>query len=128
MSYIHKLVDNYRKVYVTIKIYPFIYTVVLLIICPLEAWMTLKWAEVLALLTSTSIPTFWLYWRLSKAVELCLWHRTQCFIMLLSLTIPLCRIIMPDVSIFWVWGGVTVLLVASLVNTYFVFVRPSHRE
>lgn len=121
----NELLDNYRKAYVTIKTFPFIYTVTLLVLSPLEAWMSLRCAEVLALLTCTSIPTAWLCWRLSKVVKLCPWHRAQCFLMLLPLSIPLCRMFLPEINIFWVLAGVAVLLTASLINAYFVFIKPS---
>lgn len=122
------LVENYRKAYVTIKTFPFIYTAVLLVISPLEAWLSLRWAEVLALLTCTSMPTAWLCWRLSKSVRLCPWHRAQCLAMLLPLSIPLCRIVLPQFDVVWVWAGVSVLLLASLVNAYFVFIKPDARN
>lgn len=119
-----ELVDNYRKAFVTIKLFPFIYTALLLVVSPFEAWMALKWAELLGLFFFTSVPSVWLCWRLSKAVKLCQWHRTQCFIMLLPLAIPVCRILWSS-CVISVWGGITILLIASLVNAYFVFVKPS---
>ena len=119
----NELIVSYRKVRHIIKSFPFIYTAVLLVISPLEAWLSLMWAEVLALLTTTSIPTAWLCWRLSKAVKLCPWHRAQCFIMLLPLVIPLCRILCPEADMLCVWGGVSIILLASLVNCYLVFIK-----
>ncbi|MBD5223870.1 MAG: hypothetical protein HDS71_07475 [Bacteroidales bacterium] len=119
-----ELIENYRKAFVTIKTFPFIYTALLLVVSPFEAWLSLKWAELLGLFFFTSVPSVWLCWRLSKAIKLCPWHRAQCFIMLLPLAIPLCRIFMPD-CVISVWIGVAILLMASLVNAYFVFIKPS---
>lgn len=124
----NELIKSYRKARHTIKTFPFIYTAVLLVLSQLETWLSLRWAEVLALLFSTSIPTTWLCWRLSKAVGLCPWHRAQCLIMLLPLAIPLCRILCPEVNIVWLWVGVSIILIASLVNCYLVFVKPSVRR
>ena len=117
-----------RSVTKTIKTFPFIYTAALLVLSPFEAWLSLRWAELLGLLTFTCVPSAWLCWRLSKAVKLCPWYRAQCVIMLLPLSIPMCRILWPEVSVIWVWFGVVVLLLASLVNCYFVFIRPSARK
>lgn len=119
------LVENYRKAYATIKTFPFVYTALLLVISPFEAWLSLKWSELLGLLASTSVPSVWLCWKLSKAVRLCPWHRAQCIIMLLPLSIPLCRILIPEFDVVWVWIGVSSLLIVSLTNAYFVFVKPS---
>lgn len=121
-----ELIENYRKAFVTIKTFPFIYAAVLLVVSPLEAWLSLKWAELLGLFLFTSMPSVWLCWRLSKAVKLCPWHRAQCFIMLLPLAIPVCRIFVPGCVIL-VWVAISALLLASLVNAYFVFVKPSVR-
>lgn len=117
-----------RSVTKTIKTFPFIYTAALLVLSPFEAWLSLRWAELLGLLTFTCVPSAWLCWRLSKAVKLCPWHRAQCVVMLLPLSIPIFRILWPEVSVIWVWFGVVVLLLASLVNCYFVFIRPSARK
>ena len=123
----NEMVENYRKAYSAIKTYPFIYSAALLVVSPLEAWLSLKWAELLGLFFFTSVPSTILCWVLSKAVRLCPWHRAQCIIMLLPLAIPLCRIFVPDCVIL-VWGGVSISLFASLINAYFVFVRPSVRS
>lgn len=122
-----EMVENYRKAFVTIKTFPFIYTALLLLISPFEAWLSLRWAELLGLFFFTSMPSVWLCWRLSRAVKLCPWHRAQCVIMLVPLSIPLCRIFWPG-SVILVWIAVAVLLLASLVNAYFVFIKPSVRS
>lgn len=121
-------IEILRNVSKAVKTFPFLYTALLLLLSPLEAWLSLRWSEVLGLLTFTSMPSVWLCWRLSRAVKLCPWHRVQCFIMLLPLFIPLCRILKPEVGILWVWCGVAVLLIASLINCYFVFIKPTARR
>lgn len=98
-----------------VKLFPFVYTALLLVVSPFEVWLSLKWAELIGLFFFTSVPSAWLCWRLSKAVKLCPWHRVQCIIMLLPLAIPVCRIFVPG-SVILVWSGIAVLLVASIVN------------
>lgn len=122
----NELIESYRKARGTIKTFPFIYTALLLILSPCEVFLSLRWTELLALFFFTSVPSVILCWLLSKAVRLCPWHRAQCFIMLLPLMIPVCRMFMPG-CVISVWVGITILLIASLVNAYFVFVKPSVR-
>lgn len=124
----NELVENYRKAYATIKTFPFIYTAVLLAVSPFEVWLSLRWSVLIGLVAFTSVPSVLLCLRLSKLVKLCPWHRAQCFIMLLPLAIPVCRILLPLLDVAWVWIGVSALLIASLVNAYFVFIKPSVRE
>ena len=125
---VNALIESYRKVYVTIKTYPFLYTLLLLILSPLEAWLSLSWAEALGLLTFTSVPSVWMCVKLSYPLKLCNWYRAQCFVTLLPLSIPLCRIFCPTLNIAWVWGGVAFILVASLVNCYKTFIRPMRKD
>ena len=120
----NELLENYRRVFVTIKTFPFIYTAVLLVVSPFEAWLSLKWGVLIGLFFFTSVPSVWLCWRLSKAVKLCFRHRAQCFIMLLPLAIPVCRIFVPG-SVIWIWIAVFAILITLLVNAYFVFVKPN---
>ncbi len=120
-----ELVANYRKAYVAIKTYPFIYTAAMLALCPFEAWLPLPWAEAIGLMAFTSVPSALLCWRLSRAVRLCPWHRAQCLVMLLPVSIPLCRIFCPGLGVAWLWGGVTAVLIASLVNCYKTFIEPT---
>lgn len=117
-----------NRVTKTIKIFPFVYTLALLVLSPLEAWLTLKWAEVLGLLVFTSVPSAWLCWRLSNIVGLCRWYRAQCVFMLSPVAIPLFRICNNGGEVVWVWIGVVALLAVSLVNCYFVFVKPSVKD
>lgn len=124
----NKAVEGYRKLYAAVKTYPFIYTFLLLALSPFEAWLPLPWAEAIGLLAFTSVPSALLCRRLSRAVFLCPWHRAQCAVMLLPAAIPLCRIFIPGLNVAWVWGGVSVLLLASVVNAYMVFVKPAARR
>ena len=123
----NELIENYRKAYFAIKVFPFIYTAVLLLLCPFEAFLSLRLAELLGLFIFTSVPSTILCLILSYAVKLCPWHRAQCVIMLLPLAIPVCRLFWPS-YVFLVWVGVSVILLVSLVNCYFVFIKPSVRK
>lgn len=114
-----------RRIAGTAKPYPFLYTLLLLVLSPLEAWLSLHWAEALGLLTFTSVPSAWLCVWLSYPLRLCNWYRAQCLVMLLPVAIPLCRIFCPTLDIVWVWIGIVAVLIASLVNCYKTFIRPT---
>lgn len=116
-----------RKVTRTVKIFPFVYTALLLALSPFEAWLSLKLAQIIGLLTFTAIPSVWLCWRLSKAIRLCHWHRAQCLLTLLPMAIPLCRILCANLSIVYVWSGIAIILIASLINCYLVFIKTQQK-
>lgn len=120
--------SDYRKVIATLKTYPFLYTALLLVLSPLEAWLSLEWSEALGLLAFTSVPSAMLCARLSFPLGFCNWYRAQCFVILLPLVIPMCRIFRPQLDMLWVWGGIAAILGASLVNCYKTFVRPTRRR
>lgn len=113
-----------RRIAKTAKPFPFLYTLLLLVLSPFEAWLSLPWAEVLGFLAFASVPSVWFCVRLSYPLHLCNWYRAQCFVMLLPISIPLCRVLCPALQIVWVWVGVAVVLIASLVNCYRTFIRP----
>ena len=116
-----------EKATAIVKKFPFLYTALLLILAPFEVWMSLKWSEALGLLVFTSVPSMWLCWKLYKILKMCPWHRTQCFVTLLPIMIPLCRIFNPELNVAWVWSGISIILIVSLVNCYKTFIRPTRR-
>lgn len=117
-----------RKVTGTIKKFPFVYTFILLCLSPFDAWLSLKWAQLLWLFTFTSLPTSWLCWKLSFPLKLCKWYRLQCVIILVPQIIPIFRIFCRELNILWVWAGVALIFVASLVNCYKTIIQPTVEE
>ncbi len=122
--YEHKI----KKTTDIVKRYPFIYTLLLLVLSPFEAWLSIPWAEALGLLTFTSVPSAWLCWKLSYPLKLCNWYRVQCFVMLLPLSIPLCRIFYPGLDVALVWVGVFIVLLVSLVSARIVLIKSEEDE
>lgn len=107
-------IEILRKVRDIVRPFPFFYTVVLLAVCLSEKWLSLKCTEVIELLTFTSVPAAILCWWLSWLLKLCFWYRVQCFVMVLPLAIPICRILWPEFGYSWI--GVVIILSLSIVN------------
>lgn len=109
-----KQIETLRKVTDIVRPFPFVYTIALLAVCLSEKWLSLKCTEVVELLTFTSVPAAILCWWLSKIIKLCVWYRLQCFVMVLPLAIPICRILWPEFG--YAWIGAVVILSLSIVN------------
>lgn len=112
--------ERMSKVTRMVKLFPFVYTVVSLILIAIERLFTVGWYEVLSLLCFVSVPCVWLCWRLSKIARLCVWHRVQCLAMLLPLLIPICRIVWPETDIVWVKWVVVFLCLVPFVGGFCV--------
>lgn len=121
-EYLYSIVQPTTKI---VKIFPFKYTAILLFLSPFDAWLSLKWAQLLWLISFTTLPSAWLCWKLSRYLKLCKWHRAQCVLILIPQAIPICRIFFSDINIAWVWAGVALIFILSLINCYFVFIKPS---
>lgn len=64
-------VEMLRKVTKVVKVFPYLYTFILICLSPFDAWLPLRGAELLGLLTFTCVPSAWLCWKLSKIISLC---------------------------------------------------------
>ena len=109
------------KVTRTVKLFPFVYTALSLVLIAIEGLLPIGWVEILSLLLFVSLPCVWLCWRLSLIVRLCAWHRVQCLAMLLPLLIPICRIVWPDANVIWVKWVVAFLCMIPFVGGFRVF-------
>lgn len=113
----NEVIKTHRKVTDIVRLFPFFYTIALLAVCLSEKWLSLKCTEVVELLTFTSVPAAILCWWLSRIIKLCFWYRLQCFVMVLPLLVPICRIIWPA-YVALVWVGVIIILALSIVNRW----------
>lgn len=119
-----------RKVTKAIKVFPFLYVVVLLIICPI-----ISFSENIDMLINEScylsplLVLFLIY--LSYAVKLCFWHRLQCTLPLIPQALVYCDTYIYEFGEALATLNFAILLIlfiASLVNAYFVFVRPTRNS
>ena len=110
-----------RKVTRTAKLFPFVYTLLLIVICPTQVILPTKTAVAISLFTFPSIPSMFICLRLASALRLCNFYRVQCFVMFLPNVIPLSKIIFGQVNIYAIWIAVSLSLIISLINYHFVF-------
>ena len=113
--------ERMSKVTRTVKLFPFVYTAVSLVLIAIEGLLPIGWVEILSLLLFVSVPCVYLCWRLSKIVRLCPWHRVQCIAMLLPLLIPIYRMVWPEANVVWVKLGVVLLCLLPFVGGFRVF-------
>ena len=116
-----------RKTTKAIKIFPFVYAGTLLIVIPM-VFFNEDIADILneAFFISPLVISFLLY--LSYAVKLCFWHRLQCTLPLIPQAVVFCDYYICElgealaiVNFVLIIG----LFILSLVNAYFVFIRPT---
>lgn len=117
-----------RKVTKAIKIFPFVYVLILLLFLPSMSYMDIDTATILSgcIFESPLLIAFLIL--LSYSVKLCVWHRLQC---LLPLVPQIADFI--DTHIYEYGEALAtlnfiillLLFILSLVNAYFVFIRPT---
>lgn len=120
-----------RKTTKAIKLFPFVYIVILLTILPLLSLMDIDTTILISgfIFESPLIVAFLIL--LSYSVKLCKWHRLQC-------ALPLVPQIADFIDTHLIEYGealatlnfiiLLLLFVLSLVNAYFVFIRPTNKN
>lgn len=113
-----------------IKIFPFVYILILLIVLPLMSYMEVDTATIVSGCVYLSPLLIAFLILLSYCVRLCFWHRLQC-------ALPLVPQIVDFIdSHLYEYGEALAtlnfailifLFVASLVNAFFVFIRPTRK-
>lgn len=117
-----------RRVTKAIKIFPFVYILILLLFLPTMSYLDIDTATILSGCIFESPLLIALLILLSYSVKLCIWHRIQCLLPLV-----------PQVADFvdthiYEYGEalatlnfivLLLLFILSLVNAYFVFIKPT---
>ena len=125
------IVEILRKVTTTVKVFPFFYA--LIYIPSMFAYLVLSEDACIMLDTLFYMSVIMVVFliRLSYCVKLCIWHRLQCCLPLLPQPI-----IYIDNNIYCfgkmaiiinVWLAI-IIFILSLINAYFVFIRPAVRN
>lgn len=68
---------------------------------------------------------------LSRIFKLCKWHRLECILPLFSMLSVIIDEFVYNLDSFYLWlnwGLVIFLLTLSLINAYFVFIKPLYNE
>ena len=122
------LVRTLRKVTTTVKIAPFIIAVFYMLTILGYMYMPETVIYILDTMLYFSPASVALMFILSKQLQLCFWHRLECSLPILCM-IPgaIDSLILPLSEVATYLNAITlsVVLFLSLVNAYFVFVKPS---
>lgn len=124
---IRVILNVVRKATKTIKIFPFAYALLMLILLPIASYCNYELALWLGAIFYMSIVMIALLFRLSYIFKLCNWYRLQCALPLLPQILDNIDeyIYQFDGYVFTLDLIVYILIfLLSLVNAYFVFIRP----
>lgn len=122
------IVKILRKVTKIVKVYPFIYAI-LYALCMIGYVVgSEELSYTLDQLFYTSPISVFFALLLSNSLKLCKWHRLECIlpmIPLIHLVIDTYVISLSNVSAILNVATIIFLCIASLINAYFVFIKPS---
>ena len=122
------LITTLRKVITTVKVAPFALAVLYMVTILGYMYMPDTIIYLLDTLLYCSPATVVLLFILSRQLQLCFWHRLECSLPILCM-IPgaVDSLILPLSEVATYLNAITlsVVLLLSLVNAYFVFVKPS---
>lgn len=122
------IVKILRKVTKIVKVYPFIYAI-LYVLCMIGYVVgSEELSCTLDQLFYTSPISVFFALLLSNSLKLCKWHRLECIlpmIPLIHLVIDTYVISLGNVSAILNVATIIFLCIASLINAYFVFIKPS---
>lgn len=116
-----------QRVTITVKVYPFIYALLYVFCMGAYLFGSETISTILDLLFYTSPVAVVFTLILSKNLKLCKWHRTECVLPM----IPLIHLFVDSFifslsTISAILNVVTIIVICclSLVNAYFVFIKP----
>ncbi len=120
-----------RRVTKVVKVFPFLYALLLLMLSLFASYGSFELAEGLSSLFYMSILVILYQIHLSYALKLCIWHKLQC-------VLPVIPQIVANIDAYVYEFGSNIaviesilnliILSASLLNAYFVFVKPLANE
>lgn len=125
------IVQILRKVTRTVKIAPFILAVLYMMSMVGYLLFSDTVSIILDYLFYISPSTIVILLILSKATKMCVWHRLECVLPLVSMLPALFDDLileLTNVAAYINASTIAVIFLASLVNAYFVFVKPRNEE
>lgn len=120
-----------RKTTTAIKVFPFLYAIIFIPCYLISMFYEFEFLEDVSVLIFLSplLVAFLIY--LSYAVKLCKWHRLQCLLPLLPQAMVFCDNYIyeyEEALAIINFAIIIFLFIASLVNAYFVFIRPARTK
>lgn len=103
------------------KLFPFIYSVLLMILSVWDVTASPKWNLAIELVFFASLPFAILCLLLAYTLKFCKWYCLQCGLMLAPISIPLYGIFSPDTDIVWLRWGITITLFLCTFKCSYMF-------
>lgn len=120
-----------RKTTRAIKLFPFLYIVLYLILLPFMAFGDIDMTEEISSMIYMSLVAIIFLVYLSYCVKLCKWHRLQCILPIIPQIVVVTdeSVWEVDVNFALIFTIVySLLIILSLINAYFVFIKPTQKR
>lgn len=121
------IVKILQRVIVMVKVYPFIYALLYIFCMVAYLFGSETISTILDLLFYTSPVAVVFELILSKILKLCKWHRMECVLPMIPLIhLFVDSFLFPLATISAILNVITIIIICclSLVNAYFVFIKP----
>lgn len=125
------IVDILRRVTATVRTFPFFYAAGLLVFWLIAPALTDTLLNVIDSLIHLSAIMVVFLFRLSYCLKLCKWHRLQCALPLLPQIVEQVDRYIFKFGLYLATAEVVamcIIFILSLINAYFVIIKPSARK
>lgn len=131
MTNIEGAIQILRKATATVKVAPFAFALLYLVALIVYLLFNDTVATITDLLFYVSPVAVFFNLRMSKIFKMCKWHRLECILPLLPIIVVFINafgFIIPDAAVYVNWFVNLTIFVLSLLNAYFVFIKPRNEE
>lgn len=131
MTNIEGAIQILRKATATVKVAPFAFALLYLVALVVYLVFNDTIATMTDLLFYVSPVAVFFNLRMSKIFKMCKWHRLECLLPLLPIVIVFINgfgFIIPDIAVYVNWSVNLIIFLLSLLNAYFVFIKPRNEE
>ena len=131
MTNIEGAIQILRKATATVKVAPFAFALLYLAALVVYVLFNDTVATIADMLFYVSPVAVFFNLRMSKIFKMCKWHRLECLLPLLPIVIVFINgfgFIIPDIAIYVNWSVNLIIFLLSLLNAYFVFIKPRNEE
>ena len=131
MTNIEGAIQILRKATATVKVAPFAFALLYLAALVVYILFNDTVATIADMLFYVSPVAVFFNLRMSKIFKMCKWHRLECLLPLLPIVIVFINgfgFIIPDIAVYVNWSVNLIIFLFSLLNAYFVFIKPRNEE
>lgn len=131
MKNIEGAIQILKKAMAAVKVAPFAFALLYLTALVVYLLFNDTIATVTDMLFYVSPVAVFFNVRMSKIFKMCKWHRLECLLPLLPIVIVFVNgfgFIVPDIAVYVNWSVNLIIFLLSLINAYFVFIKPRNEE